>query len=95
MKNCIICGVKQGSHVVWTFQNFNEIFNSSVFEWTYGDDNNSWLSEEEAVYRAETLIVKEKSVKNICVKQRLGDQWFIVDLEKSPFAYHNKKAPTV
>lgn len=94
MKNCLICGNYFNNNVNYTFQYFDKNFNLPVSEWTYGYTENSWLTEEDAVYKAEALIFSRNSVKNIKVKQLLGNEWIDIDLEKSPFAYHNKKAPT-
>lgn len=92
MQNCLICGLDKGIKVNWTFSHFNENLNSSVSEWTYGYTDKSWLTEEDAVYKAEALIHSEKTVTNIHVQKKLSDDtWIVVDLEKSPFAYHNKK----
>lgn len=94
MSSCLICGEREGFKVVWTFCHFDEGLNANVSEWTYGYTEKSWLTEEEAVYKAEALISSTKSVKNIQVKQLQGDgSWIVIDLKTSPYAYHNKKAP--
>lgn len=94
MSSFLICGEREGLKVVWTFCHFDEYLNSNVCEWTYGYNEKSWLTEEEAVYKAEALISSSRSVKNIQVKQLQGDgSWIVIDLQTSPYAYHNKKAP--
>ena len=94
MNNCLICGNDNGLNVVYTFSHFDERLNSNFSKWTYGYNDNSWLTEEEAVFKAEALIHCEKSIKDIRVKQLLGDgSWITINLKTSPFAYHNKKTP--
>jgi hypothetical protein len=95
MRNFLICGVKGNLKVVWTFCEFDKNLNRNIYEWTYGYRDSSWLTEEEAIHKAEDLIYSEKSVKDIEVKQQQGDgSWLIIDIKTSPYAYHNKKALT-
>lgn len=96
MGNCLICGERDGLKVVWTLGRFDEVFNRTFFDWTYGYTENSWLTEKEAVYKTEALICDERLVKNIHIKQQQGDgSWIIIDLKTSPYAHHNKIAPTI